>query len=128
MSDLNLPEILKNHQLWLNDEGGKRAYLSGANLSWANLSGANLSGAVGNMGEIKSLFLDHWPVTYTATVMQIGCQRHSIEEWFGFSDERISSMDRNALVWWKRHKALIEQAVALCPATPTGPQNKEQAA
>lgn len=38
-----LQEILRLHTLWLrNENGGKRANLSGANLRWANLSGANL--------------------------------------------------------------------------------------
>ena len=46
----NFQEILENHQLWLNDEGGQLADLSGANLRgadlrWVNLSGANLRGA-----------------------------------------------------------------------------------
>jgi hypothetical protein len=40
-----LQEILRLHKLWLNDEGGEMANLSGANLSRADLSGANLSRA-----------------------------------------------------------------------------------
>ena len=41
-----LKDILVKHLKWLNDEeGGTRAYLSGADLSRADLSGANLSGA-----------------------------------------------------------------------------------
>ena len=41
-----LDEILKLHQLWLEDNGkGARANLSLANLRWANLSSANLSSA-----------------------------------------------------------------------------------
>ena len=40
-----LREILSKHKKWLfNEDGGERAYLSGANLSGADLSGANLSG------------------------------------------------------------------------------------
>ena len=50
MTKEKLAEILEQHRLWLNDEGGSKAdlswaNLSGADLSWANLSGANLSGA-----------------------------------------------------------------------------------
>lgn len=40
-----LNEILENHKLWLNGEGGECASLSGANLNSANLNSANLSGA-----------------------------------------------------------------------------------
>ena len=55
MTKEKLTETLEQHKLWLNDEDGARANLSGAdlsgaalsgaNLSWANLSRANLSGA-----------------------------------------------------------------------------------
>ena len=44
-SETELKEILENHKLWYNCNGGSRAYLSGADLSGADLSGANLSGA-----------------------------------------------------------------------------------
>ncbi len=40
-----LEDILKDHLLWLNNEGGERANLDGANLVRANLVGANLCGA-----------------------------------------------------------------------------------
>ena len=43
---VNLQEIIEKHKKWLNDEnGGKRADLSGADLHGANLHGADLSGA-----------------------------------------------------------------------------------
>jgi hypothetical protein len=42
---MNIQQIIADHQLWLNNQGGLRADLSWANLSEANLSGANLSGA-----------------------------------------------------------------------------------
>ena len=45
MTPEELKSTIENHRLWLRDEGGKRANLSGANLSGANLSGANLSEA-----------------------------------------------------------------------------------
>lgn len=41
-----LDKILRKHKLWLVDEeGGERANLSGADLSWADLSEADLSWA-----------------------------------------------------------------------------------
>ena len=40
-----LAEVLRLHKLWLNDEGGECANLSGADLRGAYLSGADLRGA-----------------------------------------------------------------------------------
>lgn len=45
MTDTELKKILIEHKKWLNNEGGRRADLSGADLSDTNLSGVNLSGA-----------------------------------------------------------------------------------
>ena len=40
-----LQKILKDHQNWLDGNGGKCADLRWADLRWANLRGANLTGA-----------------------------------------------------------------------------------
>jgi hypothetical protein len=45
MTQSELDKILADHKLWLDDEGGSCANLSGADLSGANLSRADLSGA-----------------------------------------------------------------------------------
>ena len=45
MEKEKLDEIIENHVKWLQDEGGKRAYLRGADLRHADLCGANLHGA-----------------------------------------------------------------------------------
>ena len=61
MNNLELQDILKLHEKWVNDEpDGIRADLSGANLIRAdliraNLSGANLSGATGILSAIDFL-------------------------------------------------------------------------
>ena len=110
-----LAEIIRQHQLWLNDEGGKRA----------NLRGANLRGAVGNLEQMKSIFLDEYPITYTAEVMQIGCKRYKINDWWQFDDEQILKMDgKRALKFWRKYKEFIKQAIELSPATPTGKENE----
>ncbi len=107
--------------------------LRGSNLSYSNLSCSNLSDSdlrgsnlrdikiwavTGNMGEIKSVFLDTYPITYTAEVMQIGCERHAIADWWGFTDSKIKSMDSRALVWWQKWKPVLRQLIELSPATP----------
>lgn len=41
-----IQEVLRKHEMWLNDEpGGERANLYGANLEWANLENADLRDA-----------------------------------------------------------------------------------
>lgn len=129
--------------LWANLEGANLSGanlsdvdLSGANLSFAaliradltlsNLHGANLDGAklretTGNMKHVKSIFCEILPVTYTAEIMHIGCERHSIEDWWSFDDRRIIEMGgKEALEWWRKWKPILQQIIAASPATATG--------
>ncbi|HFQ2795018.1 TPA: pentapeptide repeat-containing protein [Pseudomonas aeruginosa] len=137
-----IAEVIDRHVKWvLNEAGGERADLSGAYLSAAILRGADLSGAdlsgadlseailrkmtsmnglIGNLREVKSIQLDVWPVTYTATHMQIGCQQHLISEWWDFDEETISSMDQDALAWWVVWKPILQQIIQASPAQPSG--------
>lgn len=121
------------------------AYLGGANLRGANLGGADLGGAnlrgaylgdltsiwrtSGNLREIKAIQCDTWPVAYTATHMQIGCQLHKLERWWSFTDEQIGRMDSSALAWWRQWKPILQQIVAMSPAVPGSekPAEKEAA-
>jgi hypothetical protein len=104
----------------------RSADLSGANLSGADLrsadlrsadlSGAHLFGAVGNGRELKSLQLGGYLVTYTAFDMQIGCQRHPIKRWWGFSEAQIFEMDgEKAVEWWRAMKPLLQQIIQARP-------------
>ena len=95
------------------------AYLVGANLAGVNLVGAYLLG-MGDMRHLKTLQLERWMIGYTADTLQIGCQRHPIEDWWSFSDERIAEMDSHALEWWGRWKPVLQQIIAASPAEPTG--------
>ena len=117
----------------------RSADLSYADLSYADLRSANLRSAdlsdlisightSGNMEELKSLFLETWPITYTAEVMQIGCEKHPIADWWAFDDGRIALMDSEALEWWKKWKPVIQQIIELSPATPTKREETEAAA
>ena len=98
------------------------ANLTNASLYGANLTGANLSdarslwGAIGNMAEVKSIQADTWPVTYTATHMQIGCQLHPLSDWWAFDDEQIGHMDPEALTWWTKAKPMLRAWIEAYPA------------
>ncbi|MFY3175958.1 pentapeptide repeat-containing protein [Achromobacter xylosoxidans] len=115
------------------------AYLGGANLGGAYLGGANLRGAdlgelrsiwgaSGNLREVKAIQCDTWPVTYTATHMQIGCQFHTLEAWWSFTDEQIARMDSSALAWWQKWKPVLHTIVTMSPAVPGGEKPAEQRA
>ena len=98
------------------------ANLRYANLRYANLTGANLWGCRGNRNEIKSISISStYPITYTSEVLQIGCERHNIEDWWEFDDARIITMDgKKALKFWRKYKGLIKNIIEVSPATPTG--------
>jgi uncharacterized protein YjbI with pentapeptide repeats len=97
------------------------ANLSGADLRDANLRNANLFGANGVNDYVKCIQIDTYPITYTAEMIKIGCQRHTHQEWADFTDAQIRAMDgTKALAWWGKYKGWLFQTIALCPAEPTG--------
>ena len=89
------------------------ANLGGANLGDADLGGADLGGArfwgtQGNMRQVKTLQTEKYHVNVIlSNLMQIGCEIHEIAEWMLFDDDKIKSMDRGALEWWKKWKPVI---------------------
>jgi len=104
----------------LRDANLRDANLRGANLRGADLRGANLTDCNGNLKHMKSVFCEQYPVTYTVDVMQIGCQRHSIAEWWEFDDKRILEMDgKTALKWWRTWKPILQQIIEASPCEPT---------
>ena len=91
----------------------READLRGADLRGANLCRANLRGAIGNNAEIKSLQSGHYAIAYTKTIMAIGCEQHSIDQWFAFEDQRILSMDgKTALKFWRKWKPILQAIMA----------------
>ena len=88
-----------------------RADLSEANLYGANLRRADLHGTIGNMREVRSLQIGTWPVTWTSTDLQIGCQRHSIADWWTFDNSAIAAMEPRALEWWRKWKPILKQTI-----------------
>ena len=130
MTQERIKEVIALHEDWLNDEtGGVRANLSGANLSGADLSGADLrranlrgvwlEGIKGDGKYIKSIRTEIYPISYTTSVLQIGCKNHLISEWVEFDDKKISQMDSGALEWWKKWKNTIMQTIERDPCEST---------
>ena len=83
-----LEEVLDNHKLWLNGNGGKFADLCDANLCDANLCGADLRGANLCGADLPSpsiVLLANWgkccPET-TAALMRLDASAHPIPEMF----------------------------------------------
>jgi hypothetical protein len=99
----------------LSDADLRGADLRGADLRGADLRGADLRNCIGNMKQIKSLQCDTWLISYTSTHLNIGCQTHTIEDWFDFSNDEISSMDNEALVWWKVWKPILKNIIDVSP-------------
>jgi hypothetical protein len=97
------------------------ANLEGAKLTGADLYGANLEGVNGVNEYVKCIQIEAYPITYTADILQIGCERHLIEDWRKFDSRRIAAMDgKGALKFWAKYKNWIFQTIELCPAKPTG--------
>ena len=136
---MDLKQILELHKKWLdNEDGGKRADLSGADLRAADLRGANLWGAdlrganlrsadlsgaglrgadlrganlwdvTGNKKEIFTFQTNKYTVVIYQDRIQIGCKNFSQSEWFNFSDDEITEMDSGALNWWCTHKQHVK--------------------
>ncbi len=65
------------------------------------------------MREWHSMQLDTHMIVFNKSILCIGCQQHSIEEWEKFTDEQISEMDSGALEWWEKWKKFIFKAIEL---------------
>jgi hypothetical protein len=46
--------------------------------------------------------------------MRIGCEYHSLADWWAYSDDRIVIMDDHALGFWKQNKKMLQ---SVCNAT-----------
>jgi len=84
-----------------------------ADLRYADLSSADLRYAVGNMVEVKSIQIDTYLISFDSKKLNIGCESYTFEEWKNFTDEKISKMDSEALVWWQKWKDFIFKAIEL---------------
>jgi hypothetical protein len=102
----------------LRDADLRGANLRGADLRYADLRDADLRGAdllcMGDMEFIFTMQFDRWPIGFTRDTLQIGCQRHSIDDWKNFDDEKIRKMDTTAFDWWCKWKDHIFKTIELC--------------
>lgn len=94
----------------------KYASFNKASLSGASFNDSDLNGVVGNGKQIITMSLERWPVAYTETHLQIGCERHLIEDWWKFTDKQIDAMSKHALAWWKNWKPILQKAIENNPA------------
>ena len=90
------------------------ADLRGVNLRGANLCDANLHDAKIDDGIKVSLIPyqlechDYFVYIWDKHI-KIGCEFHSMDEWFDFTDKGILAMDgKKGLKWWKIWKELIK--------------------
>ena len=74
-----------------------RADLRGADLSRADLSGADLRGANSDFKVFKTVSGLTWDILLINDIITVGCQTHSLNNWLGFSDDRLDEMDDKAL-------------------------------
>jgi uncharacterized protein YjbI with pentapeptide repeats len=70
---------------------------------------SNLRWAIGNGEELKSMQWEEYCVVYcpSTNVMAIGCQQHSVEDWYNFTDIEIEDMETGAIYWWRKYKPIL---------------------
>lgn len=69
---------------------------------------SNVRGFKSQPVRIMGLF---WAVTFDDTNMQIGCQKHTIEEWKNFDDITIKKMNGRAKEFWSLWKEVLFRVI-----------------
>ena len=49
-----------------------------------------------------------WNITIMDEHIRIGCELHTIKQWFSYGDSRISEMEPSALDWWLRNRKWLK--------------------
>ena len=95
-----------------------RADLTEADLTRANLFGANLTGADGKKTTIEKTPIQisglRWHIIIFDKDMRIGCEYHSLADWWLYDDARIKKMDCTALEFCNQYKTMLQ---GICAAT-----------
>ena len=59
--------------------------------------------------DCKNIIGVRYNITITPKYIQIGCQHHTKEEWWNFTDREILEMDgKEGLKWWKKWKPILQ--------------------
>ena len=88
----------------------------------ADIWGVSLGGVEGEKIEIQEIPIQILTEEYSVIIfdshMQIGCEFHSLADWWGFDNKRIAEMDGiRAAHFWKTWKAPLK---AICEANGRG--------
>jgi Pentapeptide repeats (8 copies) len=127
-ADLRKADLTATNLSWtdLSDSNLRGARLAFARLDQTILRGANLRGVdlfdiIANSSSIRTIFTGTYTVVYTSEIIQIGCERHSIADWWSFSDEEIEAMDagQKAINFWRIWKPILQLIISSAPALPT---------
>jgi carbonic anhydrase/acetyltransferase-like protein (isoleucine patch superfamily) len=100
----NNAQIYQNAQVYSNAEIGDKAQVY--KNAWIN-SNAQLYGDAICTKAANVIYTSEYVVTISDNFIKIGCQNHSIDDWYSFTDEQISKMACNALTWWKIWKPIL---------------------
>jgi hypothetical protein len=60
---------------------------------------------------LKTVQSGKYTITFSASVMAIGCEQHTIKQWFSFTKKQISAMDHGALEWWTTWKPILKSII-----------------
>ena len=92
-----------------------------ANLSNANLTGVTIESTTGNMREIKSMAFAGQPISYTSSMLQIGCTQGPLPITPAVdNDDQRNQIHPAAVEFWSVWGDIIKSILDLSPATPTG--------
>ena len=99
----------------LRDADLRGVDLRGVYLRGACLRGVDLKYLIADMNIFHSMQLDTYHIVFDKEILAIGCQQHTIAQWKNFTDDEISEMDddNDALIWWKKWKTFIFEAIRL---------------
>ena len=109
-SDLRRSDLRRSN---LSNSNLRRSYLRGSNLRWSDLSESDLCRCNLENTHVSRIYGHPWEITVYPESLAIGRERHTIEEWEGFTEKEIGMMDNGALPWWSIWKDSILSYAAL---------------
>lgn len=104
-------KVVELHVKWRNrEDGGVCADLSETDLREVDFTDADLRSANLRYADLVHLKADEYQIYINSKTMQIGCQDHTHEEWFGFDAEDLTDMhgSRDGVERWEFWKPLLK--------------------